>query len=289
MELTLTAWNMGFYECKKENGIVEKWVVPFTENRNTENIKAIIKSHSSDVVILNEFGRKSNRPQIDTPICGVDIIKSLENDGYICIFADNWYRSILIAVDSKKELQIKSHTKYYHSNLIESCLSVVIEVINKTGKVTTINLMGVCVPPRSENGSKDERINSFWNRMIQFARENSIKEDEAVIIAGDFNAFLADDSDVEKSSFFSERLAEMAEILIDSWRDKKKILYSTYNCISSKKDAWTYYTSNKNSGRRLDYIFASKNLMQNAIVEHFHDERTEGYSDHSAIHIKFEI
>ena len=75
-------------------------------------------------------------------------------------------------------------------------------------------------------------------------------------------------------------------MLFDSWRLNHANIYQ--NKIKDKYDAWTWYSSN-GIGRRLDYIFVSKNIINTLNAEHFHEERTAGYSDHSAVHITFEV
>ena len=78
----------------------------------------------------------------------------------------------------------------------------------------------------------------------------------------------------------------MNNLLFDSWRLNHSNIYQ--NKIKNKFDAWTWYSSNE-IGRRLDYIFVSKNIINTLNAEHFHEERTAGYSDHSAVHITFEV
>ena len=59
MRISLTSWNVGFYECfKNKFGDVVKWIIPYNENRKTDKIAKKILSHSSDIIVLNEFGEK---------------------------------------------------------------------------------------------------------------------------------------------------------------------------------------------------------------------------------------
>lgn len=287
MRISLTSWNVGFYECFKNRfGDVEKWIIPYNENRETDKIAKKILSHSSDIIVLNEFGEKSNRPS--KPIDGIKIVKILEENGYKCIFTKNGYRSILIAINIDSGLSFCEANETDETNYtIGDRLFTSIYLPPECRNIKTIKLLGIGVPPLDRKGEKRERIGQFWNELILgHAKKYTYDENVATIIAGDYNAFLSDDIASQESSEFSHYLAELNNLLFDSWRLNHSNIYR--NKIKDKYDAWTWYSSN-GIGRRLDYIFVSKNIINTLNAEHFHEERTAGYSDHSAVHITFEV
>lgn len=287
MRISLTSWNTAFYEGYKDRHRDEfKCIIPYNENRKTDKIVNKILSHSSDIIVLNEFGEKSNRP--NNPINGKQIIKILEENGYKCITTNNYYRSILIAAKIDSGLRFCGTNDTYDTNYtIGDRLFTSIYLPPECRNIKTIKLLGIGVPPLDEKGEKRERIEQFWNELIlSYAKKHNHDENVATIIAGDYNAFLYDDIASQESSEFSHYLAELNNLLFDSWRLSHSNIYQ--NKIKDKYDAWTWYSSN-GIGRRLDYIFVSKNIISTLNAEHFHEERTAGYSDHSAVHITFEV
>ena len=287
MRISLTSWNTGFYECSKNNrGEIEEWIIPYNENRETDKIVKKILSHSSDIIVLNEFGEKSNRPS--KPIDGTKIVKILKENGYKCVVTDNWYRSILIAIKEDSGLSFGERNNLSGINYsFEDKLFTSIDLPPECRNIKTIKLLGVGIPPLDERGEKRGRVEQFWNELILgHAKKYTYDENVATIIAGDYNAFLSDDIASQESSEFSHYLAELNNLLFDSWRLNHSNIYQ--NKIKNKFDAWTWYSSNE-IGRRLDYIFVSKNIINTLNAEHFHEERTAGYSDHSAVHITFEV
>lgn len=287
MRISLTSWNIGFYECFKNScGEVVKWIIPYNENRRTDKIAKKVLSHSSDIIVLNEFGQNSNRP--NNPINGKEIIKILEGNGYECITTNNYYRSILIAIKIDSGLKFcEGRDTYDTTYLFKDKLFTTIYLPPECRNVKTIKLLGIGVPPLDRKEEKRGRIEQFWNELIlSYAKEYNHDENVATIIAGDYNAFLYDDIASEESSKFSHYLAELNNLLFDSWRLNHSNVYQ--NKIKDKYDAWTWYSSN-GIGRRLDYIFVSRNIISTLNAEHFHEERTAGYSDHSVVHITFEV
>ena len=287
MRISLTSWNIGFYECSKNNrGEIEEWIIPYNENRETDKIVKKILSHSSDILVLNEFGEKSNRPS--KPIDGKKIVEILEENGYKCVVTDNWYRSILIAIKGDSGLSFGERNSLSGINYsFKDKLFTSIDLPPECRKIKTIKLLGIGVPPLDSKGEKRDRIEQFWNELILgHAKKHTYDKNVATIIAGDYNAFLSDDIASQESSEFSHYLAELNNLLFDSWRLNHANIYQ--NKIKDKYDAWTWY-SPKGIGRRLDYIFVSKNIINTLNAEHFHEERTAGYSDHSAVHITFEV
>lgn len=148
-------------------------------------------------------------------------------------------------------------------------------------------LLGVGIPTFDKTKKKRVEIEQFWEeRVFGHLKEYLQNENVATIFAGDLNAFLYDDIASQEPSVFSHYLAELNTLLFDSWRFNHSNIYQ--NKIINKYDAWTWHSSNE-IGRRLDYIFVSQNIISTLNAEHFHEERTEGYSDHSAVHITFEV
>lgn len=287
MRISLTSWNAGFYECfKNKLGHVEKWIIPNNENRQTDKIAKKILSHSSDIIVLNEFGKKSNRP--NDSINGTEIVKILERNRYKCVVTDNWYRSILIAIKEDSGLSFGERRSLSDINYsFEDKLFTSIDLPPECRNIKTIKLLGVGIPALDEKEEKRERIEQFWNELILgHAKKYTCDENVATIIAGDCNAFLYDDIASQEPSEYSRYLSELNNLLFDSWRLKHSNIYR--NKIKDKYDAWTWYSST-GIGRRLDYIFVSKNIISTLNAEHFHEERIAGYSDHSAVHITFEV
>ena len=287
MRISLTSWNVGFYECfKNKFGDVVKWIIPYNENRKTDKIAKKILSHSSDIIVLNEFGEKSNRT--NAPIDGIEIVKILEKNGYKCIVTKNGYRSILIAIKIDSGLRFYETNDTYETSYIKGDrLFASIYLPSECRNIKTIKLLSIGVPPLDGKGEKRDRIEQFWNELIlSHAKKYNHDGNVATIIAGDYNEFLYDDTASLESSEFSHYLVELNNLLFDSWRLNHSNIYR--NKIKDKYDAWTWYSSN-GIGRRLDYIFVSKNIINNLNAEHFHEERIAGYSDHSAVHITFEV
>ncbi len=283
MRIGLTTWNIGFYECKKNKQDVVKWVIPYNANRETDKLVEILLSHSSDIIVLNEFGKKSNRP--NNPIDGTEIIKKLEENGYECIYTNNYYRSILIAINTEIGMKFGENDANVKRARASSLYSTIV-LPSKCKKIKSLNILGVGVPALGKYTTRKD-IEDFWKeRIFKNIKGHLQQEQVATIIAGDFNAFSSEDSVLQKPSEFSIYLNELNGLLFDSWKVKHLNLYKEKNAI--KDEAWTWYSSSGN-GRRLDYIFVSNNIIDTLYAEHFHQERTEGYSDHSAVHITFEV
>lgn len=280
MRISLLSWNTAFYEY--DNKVNNDWILPPNDNRNADRIADTILWHCPDIIVLNEFWKNSNRPPFFDRINGEKIIEKFKAKGYICLMSDNWYRSVLIAINTNRGLEFEQDSP----DVKESYLSAVISFTSENKKINRLNILGVGVPPLDKSREKHNRIIGFWEDIIiQFAENYSTKENEGTIITGDFNAFLADDVDDGKPSEYADYISKLAEVLHDSWRDKHSNLY---NGNTGKGDAWTWYSST-GVGRRLDYAFVSENLIDSINAEHLHYERIENYSDHSGIYITFEV
>jgi len=131
MRFGMLSWNLGFYEYNKKD---QRWIIPCNENRETDKIAEKILSHASDIIVLNEFGENSNRP--NNPINCKEIVEILEDNGYKCEKTNNWYRSILIAIKENSGLKFyMTNNKYGSSYTFGDKL--IFSLLNKAKQIAT--------------------------------------------------------------------------------------------------------------------------------------------------------
>jgi exodeoxyribonuclease III len=128
-----------------------------------------------------------------------------------------------------------------------------------------LEVLAIHIPNFTDKWGKEE----FWKAVVDFARG---KDDENVIIMGDFNTGLKIDAEGVpfKQGEYMEELNRLG--WIDAWR-----------YLHPEVKEFTWYSSAGN-GFRLDYAYLAPGLKEKLVgARHSHGERVEGVSDHSGL------
>lgn len=154
---------------------------------------------------------------------------------------------------------------------------------------SSFELLGIHIPDvrQSRIGSPEAFVRSIsykqivWDALLGYAR-GKLERGEEAIIMGDFNTGLnrEDKSPGTSNYYLSDRMAGLREMQdamgwkwVDAWR--------FYHPAPGPED-YTWYIGQ--SGFRLDYIFLTPRLAEGLrCVEHSHEERKAGLSDHSML------
>jgi exodeoxyribonuclease III len=127
------------------------------------------------------------------------------------------------------------------------------------------NILGVHIPLKKSQ-------TTFWQALNRFAVD---KQDEKLIIIGDYNTGLPEDSEFTPFTHTKHLQLLIQSGYIDAWR-------SSYPVHTE----YTWYSNMKN-GFRIDHCFVPekfKNYVQNCYYSH--QEREAKVSDHSMLHVE---
>ena len=255
--------------------IVSSWNVNSVRAR-IENIKEYIKKFSPDVIMMQEI----KTPNETYPY---DDIKSLKYENYV--YGQKSYNGV--AIISKKKLSNIETDIFKDINKQSRIISAELKHKNKN-----INLINIYTPNGNPVDTEKYDYKIYWlDNFIKKIKSLS-KQNENIIIAGDFN-IIPSAEDVHNPKNYENDALFRLEI-----RKKLRELvnlgfHDAFRHLHPEKEGYTFwdYTSGawqKNNGMRIDHFLVSSSLIDkvnNVKVNKFPRGRQKP-SDHTPIELE---
>lgn len=231
---------------QNEKVTIMEWNIRHGGSRERLNgIIETVRHHNPDILVLTEFRKNPVEPQLRL---------SLEEMGYVHqIASDIPERVNGILVVSKIKMK---------SEVDPICMHRLLPVRFPS---LDLHLLALHIPGSGDKWDKRE----CWDRVIDYAKRHN---EERVVLIGDYNTGLT--IDAEGAPFtLGEKMRELQSVgFIDGWRSR-----------NSDAKGYTWWSTAKN-GFRLDYAYLSPPLASELLeIWHSHEERMQGFSDHSSI------
>ena len=255
--------------------IVSSWNVNSVRAR-IENIKEYIKKFSPDIIMMQEI----KTPNETYPY---DDIKSLKYENYV--YGQKSYNGV--AIISKKKLSNIQTDIFKDKNKQSRIISAELKHKNKN-----INLINIYTPNGNPVDTEKYDYKIYWlDNFIKKIKSLS-KQNENIIIAGDFN-IIPSAEDVHNPKNYENDALFRLEI-----RKKLRELvnlgfHDAFRHLHPEKEGYTFwdYTSGawqKNNGMRIDHFLVSSSLIDkvnNIKVNKFPRGRQKP-SDHTPIELE---
>ena len=255
--------------------IVSSWNVNSVRAR-IENIKEYIKKFSPDIIMMQEI----KTPNETYPY---DDIKSLKYENYV--YGQKSYNGV--AIISKKKLSNIKTDIFKDKNKQSRIISAELKHKNKN-----INLINIYTPNGNPVDTEKYDYKIYWlDNFIKKIKSLS-KQNENIIIAGDFN-IIPSAEDVHNPKNYENDALFRLEI-----RKKLRELvnlgfHDAFRHLHPEKEGYTFwdYTSGawqKNNGMRIDHFLVSSSLIDkvnNVKVNKFPRGRQKP-SDHTPIELE---
>ena len=255
--------------------IVSSWNVNSVRAR-IENIKEYIKKFSPDIIMMQEI----KTPNETYPY---DDIKSLKYENYV--YGQKSYNGV--AIISKKKLSNIQTDIFKDKNKQSRIISAELKHKNKN-----INLINIYTPNGNPVDTEKYDYKIYWlDNFIKKIKSLS-KQNENIIIAGDFN-IIPSAEDVHNPKNYENDALFRLEI-----RKKLRELvnlgfHDAFRHLHPEKEWYTFwdYTSGawqKNNGMRIDHFLVSSSLIDkvnNVKVNKFPRGRQKP-SDHTPIELE---
>ncbi len=255
--------------------IVSSWNVNSVRAR-IENIKEYIKKFSPDIIMMQEI----KTPNETYPY---DDIKSLKYENYV--YGQKSYNGV--AIISKKKLTNIQTDIFKDKNKQSRIISAELKHKNKN-----INLINIYTPNGNPVDTEKYDYKIYWlDNFIKKIKSLS-KQNENIIIAGDFN-IIPSAEDVHNPKNYENDALFRLEI-----RKKLRELvnlgfHDAFRHLHPEKEGYTFwdYTSGawqKNNGMRIDHFLVSSSLIDkvnNVKVNKFPRGRQKP-SDHTPIELE---
>ena len=255
--------------------IVSSWNVNSVRAR-IENIKEYIKKFSPDIIMMQEI----KTPNETYPY---DDIKSLKYENYV--YGQKSYNGV--AIISKKKLTNIQTDIFKDKNKQSRIISAELKHKNKN-----INLINIYTPNGNPVDTEKYDYKIYWlDNFIKKIKSLS-KQNENIIIAGDFN-IIPSTEDVHNPKNYENDALFRLEI-----RKKLRELvnlgfHDAFRYLHPEKEGYTFwdYTSGawqKNNGMRIDHFLVSSSLIDkvnNVKVNKFPRGRQKP-SDHTPIELE---
>ena len=255
--------------------IVSSWNVNSVRAR-IENIKEYIKKFSPDIIMMQEI----KTPNETYPY---DDIKSLKYENYV--YGQKSYNGV--AIISKKKLSNIQTDIFKDKNKQSRIISAELKHKNKN-----INLINIYTPNGNPVDTEKYDYKIYWlDNFIKKIKSLS-KQNENIIIAGDFN-IIPSAEDVHNPKNYENDALFRLEI-----RKKLRELvnlgfHDAFRHLHPEKEGYTFwdYTSGawqKNNGMRIDHFLVSSSLIDkvnNVKVNKF-PRRRQKPSDHTPIELE---
>jgi exodeoxyribonuclease-3 len=255
--------------------IVSSWNVNSVRAR-IENIKEYIKKFSPDIIMMQEI----KTPNETYPY---DDIKSLKYENYV--YGQKSYNGV--AIISKKKLSNIQTDIFKDKNKQSRIISAELKHKNKN-----INLINIYTPNGNPVDTEKYDYKIYWlDNFIKKIKSLS-KQNENIIIAGDFN-IIPSAEDVHNPKNYENDALFRLEI-----RKKLRELvnlgfHDAFRHLHPEKEGYTFwdYTSGawqKNNGMRIDHFLVSSSLIDkvnNVKVNKFPRGRQKP-SDHTPIELE---
>ena len=255
--------------------IISSWNVNSVRAR-IENIKEYIKKFSPDVLMIQEIKTPDNTYPYDD-------IKNLKYENYV--FGQKSYNGVAI-ISKKKLSNIKNDI--FKDKLNQSRI-ITAEVKHKCKNIQIINIYTPNGNP-VDTDKYDYKI--YWLDSLIKKLKKLLKENENIIIGGDFNIIPAAEDVHNPKNYKNDALFRL-EI-------RKKLreivnlgFHDAYRHIYPDKEGYTFwdYTSGawqKNNGMRIDHFLVSNsliNIIKDVKINKYPRGRTKP-SDHTPIEIE---
>jgi exodeoxyribonuclease III len=255
--------------------IVSSWNVNSVRAR-IENIKEYIKKFSPDIIMMQEI----KTPNETYPY---DDVKSLKYENYV--YGQKSYNGV--AIISKKKLTNIQTDIFKDKNKQSRIISAELKHKNKN-----INLINIYTPNGNPVDTEKYDYKIYWlDNFIKKIKSLS-KQNENIIIAGDFN-IIPSAEDVHNPKNYENDALFRLEI-----RKKLRELvnlgfHDAFRHLHPEKEGYTFwdYTSGawqKNNGMRIDHFLVSSSLIDkvnNVKVNKFPRGRQKP-SDHTPIELE---
>tara|TARA_B100000686_G_scaffold142868_1_gene150347 strand:+ start:227 stop:1003 length:777 start_codon:yes stop_codon:yes gene_type:complete len=255
--------------------IISSWNVNSVRAR-IENIKEYIKKFSPDILMMQEI----KTPDDTYPY---EDIKSLKYKNYV--FGQKSYNGVAI-ISKKKLSNIKNdifNDKLKQSRIISA---------DTKFKSKNIQIINVYTPNGNPVDTDKYEYKIYWLENLIKKLKKLLKENENIIIGGDFNIIPAAEDVHNPQNYENDALfrleirKKLREIINLGFHD-------SYRHIYPDKEGYTFwdYTSGawqKNNGMRIDHF-----LVSNSLINIIKDVKINKYprgkskpSDHTPIEIK---
>ena len=255
--------------------IVSSWNVNSVRAR-IENIKEYIKKFSPDIIMMQEI----KTPNETYPY---DDVKSLKYENYV--YGQKSYNGV--AIISKKKLSNIQTDIFKDKNKQSRIISAELKHKNKN-----INLINIYTPNGNPVDTEKYDYKIYWlDNFIKKIKSLS-KQNENIIIAGDFN-IIPSAEDVHNPKNYENDALFRLEI-----RKKLRELvnlgfHDAFRHLHPEKEGYTFwdYTSGawqKNNGMRIDHFLVSSSLIDkvnNVKINKFPRGRQKP-SDHTPIELE---
>ena len=255
--------------------IVSSWNVNSVRAR-IENIKEYIKKFSPDIIMMQEI----KTPNETYPY---DDIKSLKYENYV--YGQKSYNGV--AIISKKKLTNIQTDIFKDKNKQSRIISAELKHKNKN-----INLINIYTPNGNPVDTEKYDYKIYWlDNFIKKIKSLS-KQNENIIIAGDFN-IIPSAEDVHDPKGYENDALYRIEI-----RKKLREMYNlgfhdAFRYIYPDKEEYTFwdYTSGawqKNNGMRIDHFLVTNSLLKNIkdVKINKYPRGKEKPSDHTPIELE---
>ena len=254
--------------------IISSWNVNSVRAR-IENIKEYIKKFNPDVLLMQEI----KTPDENFPY---DDVKSLKYEYYV--FGQKSYNGVAI-ISKKKISNIKKNI--FKDKLNQS--RIISGDIKHKNKI--IKIINIYTPNGNPVNTEKYSYKIYWLDNLIKELKKIVKENENVIIGGDFN-IIPSAEDVHNPKNYEDDALFKLEI-------RKKLreiinlgFHDSFRYIYHDKEGYTFwdYTSGawqKNNGMRIDHFLVSNsliNIVKDVKINKFPRGRTKP-SDHTPIEI----
>ena len=255
--------------------IISSWNVNSVRAR-IENIKEYIRKFSPDVLMMQEIKTQNETYPYDD-------IKNLKYESYV--YGQKSYNGVAI-VSKIKLSNIRNDIfkdKLKQSRIITADLKY---------KNKNIQIINIYTPNGNPVDTEKYDYKIYWLENLIKTLKKTLKQNENIIIAGDFNIIPAAEDvhnpkNYENDALFRLEIRKKLRELINLG------FHDAYRFIHPNKEGYTFwdYTSGawqKNNGMRIDHFLVSSsliNIVKNVNINKFPRGR-EKPSDHTPIEIE---
>ena len=255
--------------------IISSWNVNSVRAR-IENIKEYIKKFSPDILMIQEI----KTPNETYPY---DDIKSLKYES--CVFGQKSYNGV--AIISKKRIQNVKNDIFKDKLKQSRIITAIVKHKNKN-----IQIINIYTPNGNPVDTDKYSYKIYWLDSLTKILKKILRENENIIIGGDFNIIPAAEDVYNPKNYENDALfrleirKKLREIINLGFHD-------AYRHIHPEKEGYTFwdYTSGawqKNNGMRIDHFLVSNsliNIIKDVKINKYPRGKTKP-SDHTPIEIE---
>ena len=255
--------------------IISSWNVNSVRAR-IENIKEYIKKFSPDILMIQEI----KTPNETYPY---DDIKSLKYES--CVFGQKSYNGV--AIISKKRIQNVKNDIFKDKLKQSRIITAIVKHKNKN-----IQIINIYTPNGNPVDTDKYSYKIYWLDSLTKILKKILRENENIIIGGDFNIIPAAEDVYNPKNYENDALfrleirKKLREIINLGFHD-------AYRLIHPEKEGYTFwdYTSGawqKNNGMRIDHFLVSNsliNIIKDVKINKYPRGKTKP-SDHTPIEIE---